>query len=99
MDVCAMLLAEDGNPYNVNAVSVWIDGLMIGYLPRDEARRLRVGLLALQEHRSKPVAVEDCRRRSLTLEIRSCCISSGQFMSGSVVVKLGDQPSPLGDGL
>ena len=58
MDVCAMLLAEDGNPYDANAVSIWIDGLMVGYLPRDEARRLRPGLLALQEREGKPIALE-----------------------------------------
>jgi hypothetical protein len=57
MDVYAMLLAENGNPYDANAVSVWIDGLMIGYLPRDEARRLRHGLLALQEREGKPIAL------------------------------------------
>jgi hypothetical protein len=57
MDVYAMLLAEDGNPYDANAISVWIDGLMVGYLPRDEARRLRPGLLALQEREGKPIAL------------------------------------------
>ncbi len=58
MDIYALLLAEDGNPYDANAVSVWIDGLMVGYLPRDEARRLRPGLLALQERKRKPIALE-----------------------------------------
>jgi hypothetical protein len=29
VDVYAMLLAEDGNPHDPNAVSVWIDGLMV----------------------------------------------------------------------
>lgn len=58
MDVYALLLAEDGNPYDANAVSVWIDGLMVGYLPRDQARRLRPGLLALQERQGKPIALE-----------------------------------------
>jgi hypothetical protein len=58
MDVYAMLLAEDGNPYDPNAVSVWIDGLMVGYLPRDQARRLRPGLLAAQERKAQPIALE-----------------------------------------
>jgi hypothetical protein len=58
MDVYAMLLAEEGNPYDANAVSVWVDGLMVGYLPRDEARRLRPGLLALQECEGKPIVLE-----------------------------------------
>src|SRR6202044_464792 len=57
-DVCAMLLAEDGNPHDPNAVSVWISGLMVGYLPRDQARTLRPGLLAAQEREGKPIAVE-----------------------------------------
>jgi hypothetical protein len=58
MNVCAMLLAEDGNPHDQNAVSVWIDGLMVGYLPRDRARTLRPGLLAVQEREGKPIALE-----------------------------------------
>ena len=58
IDVYAMLLAEDANPYDASAVSVWIDGLMVGYLPRDEARRLRPGLLALQEREGLPIALK-----------------------------------------
>jgi predicted Zn-ribbon and HTH transcriptional regulator len=56
--VHAMLLAEDGNPYDPNAVSVWINGLMVGYLPRDQARVLRPGLLAAQERKGTPIALE-----------------------------------------
>jgi hypothetical protein len=58
MNVCAMLLAEDSNPHDPNAVSVWIDGLMVGYLPRDQARTLRPGLLAVQGREGKPIALE-----------------------------------------
>jgi hypothetical protein len=58
MDIYAMLLAEDGNPHDPNAVSVWIDGLMVGYLPRDQARTLRPGLLVVQEREDKPIALE-----------------------------------------
>jgi hypothetical protein len=58
VDVYAMLLAEDGNPHDPNAVSVWIDGLMVGYLPRDQARTLRPGLLAVQEREGKPIALQ-----------------------------------------
>jgi hypothetical protein len=57
-DVYAMLLAEDGNPHDPNAVSVWIDGKMVGYLPRDQASALRPGLLAAQEREGKPIALE-----------------------------------------
>jgi hypothetical protein len=58
MDVYAMLLAEDGNPYDPDPVTVWISGLMVGYLPRDQARTLRPGLLAAQEREGKPIALE-----------------------------------------
>jgi hypothetical protein len=57
-DIYAMLLAEDGNPHDPNAVSVWIDGLMVGYLPKDQAPRLRPGLIAAQEREGKPIALE-----------------------------------------
>jgi hypothetical protein len=54
----AMLLTEDGNPHDPSAVSVWIDGLLVGYLPRDQASALRPGLLAAQEREGKPIALE-----------------------------------------
>lgn len=56
-DVYAMLLAEDGNPHDPDAVSVWIDGHMVGYLTRDQASALP-GLLAAQEREGKPIALE-----------------------------------------
>jgi hypothetical protein len=55
--IYAMLLAEAGNPHDPDAVSVWIDGHRVGYLPRAEAERLRPGLLALQEAEDQPVAL------------------------------------------
>jgi hypothetical protein len=58
MDIYAMLLAEDGNPHDPSAVSVWIDGLLVGYLPRDQARVLRPGLIVLQEREGKPIALQ-----------------------------------------
>lgn len=54
----AVLLAGDGNPHDPSAVSVWIDGLLVGYLPRDQASALRPGLLATQEREGKPIALE-----------------------------------------
>jgi hypothetical protein len=39
VDVYAMLVAETGNPHDANAVSVWVQGLKVGYLSRDDARR------------------------------------------------------------
>jgi hypothetical protein len=58
VDVYAMLLAEDGNPHDPNAVSVWIDGLMVGYLPKAQARTLRPGPLAVREREGKPIALQ-----------------------------------------
>jgi hypothetical protein len=39
------LAAEADNPDDANAVSVWVQGLKVGYLSRDDARRYRPGLL------------------------------------------------------
>jgi hypothetical protein len=54
--VCAVLAAEPDNPYDANAISVWVQGLKVGYLSRDDARRLRPGLLALERKHSMPIA-------------------------------------------
>jgi restriction system protein len=56
-DICAVLVAEDGNPYDANAVSVWVNGLKVGYLSRDDAFRYRPRLLALQHARGQPIAL------------------------------------------
>ena len=57
LPVCAVLVPETDNPYDSNAVSVWVDGLKVGHLSRDDARRYRPGLLALQRERGMPVAL------------------------------------------
>jgi hypothetical protein len=57
MDVRAVLVAEAGNPHDANAVSVWVKGLKVGYLSRDDARRYRPGLLALEQQYGKPIAL------------------------------------------
>jgi hypothetical protein len=57
VDVDAVLVAETGNPYDANAVSVWVQGLKVGYLSRDDARRYRPGLLALEQKHGKPIAL------------------------------------------
>jgi len=44
-------------PLRPNAVSVWVKGLKVGYLSRDDARRYRPGLLALQTKYGKPIAL------------------------------------------
>jgi hypothetical protein len=54
----ALLVAEDANPYDTNAVAIWIEGLKVGHLSRAVARRCRPGLLHLQEHYGQPIAIE-----------------------------------------
>lgn len=56
-DVYATLVAETNNVHDADAISVWVNGLAVGYLARDDARRYRPGLLALQEKYGGPVAV------------------------------------------
>jgi hypothetical protein len=57
VEVYAVLVAEPDNPYDANAVSVWVQGLKVGYLSRDDARRYRPGLLALEQQHGKPIAL------------------------------------------
>jgi HIRAN domain len=57
MEVSAVLVAEADNPYDPNAVSVWVWGRKVGYLSRDDARRYRPGLLALEDRYGKPIAL------------------------------------------
>jgi len=56
-DIYAVLVAEDDNPYDSNAVAIWINGLKVGHLSRANARRYRPGLLAQQETRGMPIAL------------------------------------------
>ncbi len=57
-DVHAVLVAEDDNPHDANAVAVWIDGVAVGHLSREDARQLRPGLLALQQKHGEPIVLE-----------------------------------------
>jgi hypothetical protein len=57
VDVYAVLVAEADNPYDASAVSVWVKGLKVGYLSREDARRYRPGLLALEQKHGKPIAL------------------------------------------
>ncbi|SKA26275.1 HIRAN domain-containing protein [Consotaella salsifontis] len=41
MEVEALLVEEPTNPYDSNAVAVVIDGLVVAYLPRDDAAAYR----------------------------------------------------------
>src|SRR5271165_3751090 len=45
----AVLMAEANNPFDDEAVSVWINGSLVGYLARADAEEYRPGLLDLQE--------------------------------------------------
>jgi hypothetical protein len=56
-EVYAVLAAEPDNPYDANAVAVWIHGLKVGYLSREDAERYRPGLLALEQEHGKPIAL------------------------------------------
>src|SRR6185437_10766268 len=56
-DIYAVLIAEDDKPYDPNAVAVWINGLKVGHLSRENALRYRPGLLAQQEARGMPIAL------------------------------------------
>lgn len=44
----AVLIPETDNPYDPNAISVWISGSRVGYLSRADAADYRSGLLALE---------------------------------------------------
>ncbi len=57
VDVVAVLAAETDNPYDSNAVSVWVNGLRVGYLSRADAERYRPGLVALESRHGKPIAL------------------------------------------
>ena len=56
-NVYAVLVPEPASPYDPNPVSVWVNGLAVGYLSRGAARRIRPGLLALQQRHSQPIAL------------------------------------------
>jgi len=57
VDAFAVLAAETDNPYDPNAVAVWVRGLKVGYLSREDAHRYHPGLLALQRKHGKPIAL------------------------------------------
>lgn len=46
LTIDASLVLENANPHDANAVRVEIDGVLIGYLSRDNARRYRGDLAA-----------------------------------------------------
>ncbi len=56
-DIHGLLVAEHGNPFDRNAVAVWVGGHRIGRLPEDDASRLRPGLIRLQRQHRRAVAL------------------------------------------
>ena len=57
VDVLAVLVADENNQYDANAVSVWVNGLKVGHLSRAEAKRMRPGLSALEHDMACPIAL------------------------------------------
>ena len=57
VEIIAVLVTEPDNPYDANAVGVWIDGLKVGHLSRNDARLYQPGLLALEEKHGTPIAL------------------------------------------
>ena len=57
LEVQAVLFAETDNPYDENAISVWINGMKIGHLSREDAEAYRPGLLARQAREGKSIAL------------------------------------------
>jgi len=55
----ALLVLEDSNPHDANAVRTEIDGELVGYLSRDNARRYRADLAAA----GTPTATVRCKAR------------------------------------
>jgi hypothetical protein len=56
-DVHALLVAEHGNPFDRNAVAVWLGGHRVGRLGSGDALRLRPGLIRLQRQHRRAVAL------------------------------------------
>jgi hypothetical protein len=56
-DVVAILTPETKNPKDANAISVWVDGSLVGFLSREDAERYRPGLIALCQRHRRPVAL------------------------------------------
>lgn len=55
----ALLVPEDSNPHDANAIRVEIDGALVGYLSRDNARLYRESLGAV----GQPHATISCKAR------------------------------------
>lgn len=56
-DVLAVVATEPDNPYDPNAISVWIDGRKVGYFCREDAQAYQAGLVKLNEENRAHVAL------------------------------------------
>jgi hypothetical protein len=54
----AIMVAESDNPYDDNAISLWVSGQKVGHLSREDAAAYRPGLLALREKHGREIALK-----------------------------------------
>lgn len=57
IEIQAVLLAETNNAYDPNAISIWVNGLKVGHLSRDDAAAYRPGLLTLNGRHGMPIGL------------------------------------------
>lgn len=56
-EVAAVLYAEPANEHDPHAISVWVKGLKVGHLSREDAAAYRPGLLELEQDEGRPIAL------------------------------------------
>ncbi len=54
----AVMVAETNNPYDSNAISLWIGGRKVGHLSREATEAYRPGLIDLQNAHGQPIALD-----------------------------------------
>lgn len=57
VEVVAVLTPEPDNPYDSNAVGVFVSGLKVGHLRRSVAARYQEAIIRLEQEEAKPIAV------------------------------------------
>lgn len=56
-DVPAILVPEPNNPYDSNAVGVWVAGLQLGHLSREDAPAFQQAVTRLMKEKGQPIAL------------------------------------------
>lgn len=56
-EIAAVLVPEPENPYDSNAVSVWVAGVKVGHLSRSDAELYQMSVARLMRQEGKPIAV------------------------------------------